>query len=74
MVERRGLGTIARRKVAFKVLCWFPSEESKNQYKRLKNQTKKIVAGAMRMEANQRLNDLFQNSNSVFYFLWILKK
>ena len=29
----------------------------------------KIVARAMRMEANQELNNLYQNSNSVFYFI-----
>ena len=28
----------------------------------------------MRMEANQKLNDLYQNSNSVFYFLRRMKK
>ena len=28
----------------------------------------------MRMEANQKLNDLCQNSNSVFYFLRRMKK
>ena len=37
------------------------------QYKHLKNQTRKIVAEAMRMEANQELNHFYQNSNSVFY-------
>ena len=47
---------IARKKVAFKELCRFPSEENKTQYKRLRNQRRKIVAGAMRMEANQELN------------------
>ena len=32
------------------------------------------MARAMRMEANQELNDLYQNSNSVFYFLRRMKK
>ena len=45
--------TIGRKKAAFKELCRFPSEENKTQYKRLRNQTKKIVARAMRMEAKQ---------------------
>ena len=45
--------TIARKKVAFKELCRFPLEENKTQYKCLRNQTRKIVARAMRMEANQ---------------------
>ena len=50
--------TIARKKVAFKELCRFPSEENKTKYKRIKNETRKIVARAMRMEANQVLNNL----------------
>ena len=54
-VERKGLGemwwwneevknTIAKKKAALKELCWFPSEENKTQYKRLRNQTRKIAA------------------------------
>ena len=66
--------TIARKKAAFKELCRFPSEETKTQYKCFRNQTRKTVARAMRMEANQELNDLYQNSNSVFYFFRRKKK
>ena len=66
--------TITRKKAAFKELCRFPSEENKTQYKRIRNQTRKIVARAMRMKANQELNNLYQNSNSVFYFLRRMKK
>ena len=66
--------TIARKKVAFKGLCRFPSDENKTQYKRIRNQTRKIVARAMRMKANHELNNLYQNSNSVFYFLGRMKK
>ena len=65
---------ITRKKAAFKELCRFPSEQNKTQYKRIRNQTRKIVARAMRMEANQELNNLYQNSNSVFYFLRGMKK
>ena len=32
------------------------------------------MARAMRMEANQELNNLYQNSSSVFYFLRTMKK
>ena len=66
--------TITRKKAAFKELCRFPSEQNKTQYKRIRNQTRKIVARAMRIEANQELNNLYQNSNSVFYFLRRMKK
>ena len=65
---------ITRKKAAFKELCRFPSEQNKTQYKRIRNQTRKIVARAMRTEANQELNNLYQNFNSVFYFLRRMKK
>ena len=32
------------------------------KYKCVRNQTRKIVASAIRMEANQELNNLYQNS------------
>ena len=32
------------------------------------------MARAVRMKANQELNNLYQNSNSVFYFLRRIKK
>ena len=54
--------------MAFRELCKFPLEQNKTQSKRIRNQTRKIVARAMRMEAKQKLNDLYQNSSSVFYF------
>ena len=47
---------------------------NKNQYKRIRNQTRKIVARAMSKEANQELNNLYHNSNSVFYFLRRMKR
>ena len=72
--NEEGKDTIARKKAAFKQLCRFPSEENKNQYKRINNQTRKIVVRAMRKKANQELNNLYQNCNSVFYFLRRMKK
>ena len=66
--------TITRKKAAFKELCSIPSEQNKTQYKRIRNQTRKIVARVMRMEANQELNNLYQNSSCVFYFLGGMKK
>ena len=65
---------IARKKAAFKELSRFPSKKNKTQYKRLRNHTRKTVAGAMRIEANQELNNLYQNSNIVCYFLRRMKK
>ena len=38
-----------------------------------KKSNEKMVSRAMRMEANQELNNVYQNSNSVFYFLIRMK-
>ena len=51
-----------------------PIRTNKTQYKRIRNQTKKIVARAMRTEANPESNNSYQNSYSVFYFLRRMKK
>ena len=59
--------TTAKKKAALKELCRFPSEEKKTQYKCIRNHTRKIVARVMRMEANQELNNLYQNSNTVVF-------
>ena len=66
--------SIVSKKAALKQLCRFPSEENKTKYERLRNQTRKIVARAMKMEAELELNDLYQISNSVFHFLRTMKK
>ena len=66
--------TITRKKAAFKEVCRFPSQENKTQYKHIKNQMRKTVARAMRMEANQELNNSYQNSHSAFSFLRRMKK
>ena len=61
--------TIAKKKAVFKELCRFQSEKNKTQYKRLRNQTRTIVARAMKKEAEQALNDLYHDSSGVFCFL-----
>ena len=66
-------GNIARKKAALKELCRFPSEQNKTQYKRIRNQTRKIVARAVRIKADQELNDSHQNSNSIFCLLRRMK-
>ena len=63
-----------RKKAAFRELGRFPSEENKTPCKRLRNQTRKIVARTTGKEAEHNLNDLYQNSNSVFCFLRRIKK
>ena len=57
---------IARKKAAFKELSRFLSEESKDSIQTFKKSTRIIVTRAMRMKAKQKLNNLYQNSKSVF--------
>ena len=59
VVKKRDQGYHSKKKSAPKKLSRFPSEENKTQYKCLTNQTGKIVAKAMKMEANQEMNDLY---------------
>ena len=61
--------TVVRKKKAVNELCMFTSEKYKTPCKRIRNQTRKAVAGAMRKEAEKEFNNLCQNSNSVFSFL-----
>ena len=51
-VERRSLGEIEETCDGGMKRSRMPLEENKTQYKRIRNQTRKIVDRAMRMEAN----------------------
>ena len=62
------------RKATFNELCRFSLKENMTQHKRLRNQTRKFVARAMRMKIQQELNNLRQNDNSVVYFQRRMKK
>ena len=84
-VERRSLGEIKKtcgggmkrsreRRRHLKSCQGFHQKKNKTQYKRFRNHTRKTVAGAMRIEANQELNNLYQNSSIVCYFLRRMKK
>ena len=65
---------IARKKPAFKELCRLPSEKYETKYKPLRSQSRKIVTEAIRKEAKQELNDLYQDFNSVFCYLKRIEK
>ena len=47
-------------------MCKIQSEEDKNNYKRERNQTRKIVSRATRREAEQEMNDLCNKPKNVF--------
>ena len=50
-----------RKKATFEELFRFPSEENDTQYKSLRNQTRKVVASAVRRKTKLELNNLCQN-------------
>ena len=57
-----------------KEMCKIQSEDNKNNYKRKRNQTRKIFSRAMRREPEQEMNDLCDKQNSVFKHVKCLKK
>ena len=57
---------IKTKKNAFRELCKIRSEENKDNYKRERNQTRKIVSRAMRREADQEMNDLCDKPDNAF--------
>ena len=65
---------ISRKKTAFKEMCRLSTDKTKAEYKRIRNQTKKVIAAAMRKEAEEELNNLNRNPNCVFSFLKRMKK
>ena len=54
---------IKRKKNAFREICKIRSEENKDNYKRERNQTRKIVSRAMRKEAEQEMNIIIYVTN-----------
>ena len=46
-------------------MCKIQSEKNKNNYKRERNLTRKIVSRAMRREAEQEMNDLCDKLSNV---------
>ena len=46
---------VARKKVAYKKEFGFPSKYNKSQYKRIRNQTRKVVARAISKASEQNV-------------------
>ena len=65
---------VARKRAAYKELCKNSSDENKTRYKTMKNQTKKVVARAMRRETEKQLKGLEEKPNGVFKLVKCMKK
>ena len=57
---------VAKKKKAFKDLCKDGCKANKPLYKKIRNRTKKVVASAMRKEAEKETKDLREKPNHAF--------
>ena len=64
---------IDRKKKAFKLWCMNRSAENENKYRKARNETKKVIAKAMRQEAEE-MNVLCTKPNDVFKFVKFMRK
>ena len=65
---------IDRKKKAFKWWCTNRSAESKNNYWKARNETKKVIAKAMKQEAEKEMNVQCTKPNDVFKFMKFMRK
>ena len=74
VVERASKGCDRSEKKAFKLWCTNRSAENKNKYRKARNETKKVIAKAMRQEAEEEINVLCTKPNDVFNFVKFMTK
>ena len=65
---------IDRKKKAFKLWCTNRSTESKNSYKKARNKTKKVIAKAMKQEAEEEMSVLCTKPNDLCKFVKFMRK
>ena len=65
---------IDRKKKAFKLWCTNRSAENINKYRKARNETKKVIAKAMRQEAEEEMNVLCTKPNDVLKFVKFMRK
>ena len=64
---------IARKKVAFKTFCKTGLEEHKISSRKKRNQTKKVIAKAIKTEAEKEM-ELREKPNKIFKFVKLTKR
>ena len=60
--------------MAFETPCKNNSEKNRNRYHVIYNKTKKVMARAMRIEANKEIAAFSKRPNKLFKFLKIMKR
>ena len=64
----------ARKKEAFETFCKTAPEEHKIFYWKMRNQTKKVFAKAMKTEAEKDMEELRKKPNKIFKFVKFMKR
>ena len=65
---------VANKKKAFKKWCSNRCEENKIIYKRMKNQTKRVISNAIKVESKKEIDNLRENPNNIFKLKRLLKQ
>ena len=65
---------IGKKKEAFKPFCKTGLEEHKIFYRKMRNQTKKVIAKAMKTEAEKEMEELREKPNKIFKFVKFMKR
>ena len=65
---------IVRKKEAFRMFCNTGLKEHKIFYRKMRNQTKKVIAKAMKTEAKKEMEELHGKPNKVSKFVKFMKK
>ena len=65
---------IARKKEAFKTVCKTGLKEHKISYRKMRNQTQKVIAKAMKTEAEKEIKKLREKPNKIFKFVKAMKR
>ena len=74
LVERARKECNRSKKKAFKLWCTNRSTESKNNYRKARNKTKKVITKAMKQEAEEEMKVLCTKPNNVFKFVKFMRK
>ena len=69
-----GKNAMARKKEAFKTFCKTGLEERKISYWKTRHQTKKVVAEAMKTEAEKEMEELREKPNKILNFVKCMKR
>ena len=65
---------IARKNEAFKTFCKTGLEEHEISYRKTRNQTKKVIAKAMKTKAEKEMEELREKPSKIFKFVKFMKR